>query len=68
MAKGSKTYRDFKEEAERVMAPYFAYRETQRTIESLTRELKEANETIAYLRRQLGSNHPDGERTSILFR
>jgi hypothetical protein len=34
-------------------------------VERLERELSEAREEIARLRRKLGSNHPDGYRSGI---
>jgi chaperonin cofactor prefoldin len=38
---------------------------TETEIERLKRQLREAEEEIARLRRELGSNHPDGYQKTI---
>jgi predicted RNase H-like nuclease (RuvC/YqgF family) len=38
---------------------------TETEIERLKRQLREAEEEIARLRRELGSNHPDGYQRTI---
>lgn len=41
------------------------YKDNETEVEKLQRELKEANEEIARLKRALGPNHPDGYKSSL---